>query len=80
MTVIVEEDQINTPTCSPRAFIRQCNQNEQCFIAMVGLTVFGLVECVWGGHVGCGGSGVVLLCVWESDLECSWSDCMGVVF
>ena len=23
MTVTVEEDQINTPTCSPRAFIRQ---------------------------------------------------------
>ena len=29
VTVIVEEDQINTPTCSPRSFIRQHDKTFQ---------------------------------------------------
>ena len=35
-----------------------CQQNEQCFIAMEGLTVFGLAECV------CGGTLAVVVVVW----------------
>ena len=44
VTVIVEEDQINTLTCSPRAFIQQYNGTYSAHFLLLGSWTYSVLQ------------------------------------